>query len=62
MAKLHRDFEELLRAFNRNNVEYSIVGAFAVGFHAVPRYTFVVGEKIMMPCARPEVSKGNYII
>ncbi len=39
MAELQRDFEELLRAFNRNKVEYSIVGAFAVGFHAVPRYT-----------------------
>lgn len=34
-----KDFVELLRLFNKNKVKYSIVGAFAVGFYAKPRYT-----------------------
>jgi len=39
MAKVEKDFEELLRLFNRHKVRYCIVGAFALGFHARPRYT-----------------------
>lgn len=39
MEKVEKDFAELLRSFNRRGVRYCIVGAFAVGFHAVPRYT-----------------------
>jgi len=34
-----RDFVELLRLFNRHRVRYCIVGAYAVAFHARPRYT-----------------------
>jgi len=39
VEKVEKDFAELLRSFNRRGVRYCIVGAFAVGFHAVPRYT-----------------------
>lgn len=39
MEKAEKDFEELLRLFNKQGVRYLIVGAFAVGFHAIPRYT-----------------------
>ncbi|MBX7148988.1 nucleotidyltransferase [bacterium] len=34
-----KDFEELLSLFGKHNVTYCIVGAFAVAFHAIPRYT-----------------------
>ena len=37
--KTEKDFEELLRLFNTNKVRYCIVGAYAVAFHAEPRYT-----------------------
>jgi hypothetical protein len=33
------DFRELLALFNKNRVEYIIVGAYALGFHGAPRYT-----------------------
>jgi hypothetical protein len=33
------DYEELLKYFNKHKVKYSIVGAFALAFHALPRYT-----------------------
>lgn len=39
MATVEKDYEELLRLFNRHRVRYCIVGAFAVAFYAVPRYT-----------------------
>lgn len=39
MESFERDFAELLRFFNRHQVRYLIVGAFAVGFHAIPRYS-----------------------
>jgi hypothetical protein len=34
-----KDFEELLRAFLRNDVRFVIVGAHALAWHARPRYT-----------------------
>ena len=37
--KIEKDYEELLKLFNRNKVKYCIIGAFAVAFHARPRYT-----------------------
>lgn len=37
--RLERDYEELLRLFNKHKVKYCIVGAFAVAFYAQPRYT-----------------------
>lgn len=37
--RAEKDFEDLLRSFNKYNVKYCIVGAFAVGFYSKPRYT-----------------------
>jgi len=37
--KVEKDYEELLELFNKNRVRYCIVGAYAVGFHGLPRYT-----------------------
>lgn len=37
--KVEKDFEELLKLFNRYKVKYCIIGAFAVGFYGYPRYT-----------------------
>ena len=37
--EVNRDFKELLELFNARNVEYAIVGGYAVGFHGSPRYT-----------------------
>jgi hypothetical protein len=34
-----KDFKELLESFNARNVEYIIVGAFALAWHGHPRYT-----------------------
>ena len=39
MAKVEKDYEELLKLFNKNKVRYCIVGAYAVAFYARPRYT-----------------------
>ena len=36
---LHQDFKELLKLLNENNVDYLIVGAFALGFYGSPRST-----------------------
>ena len=33
------DFEELLRLFGENEVDYMIVGGYAVAFHGYPRFT-----------------------
>src|SRR5260221_9845114 len=37
--KLHPDFRDFLAAFDDEKVRYLIVGGYAVGFHARPRYT-----------------------
>lgn len=37
--KTEKDFEELLKLFNKNKVRYCIVGAYALAFYAEPRYT-----------------------
>ena len=37
--RVEKDFEELLKLFNKNKVRYCIVGAYAFAFHAKPRYT-----------------------
>lgn len=39
MKRTEKDYEELLKLFNKHKVKYCIVGAFAVAFYAVPRYT-----------------------
>ncbi len=52
-----RDFEELLRLFNRHRVRYCIVGAYAVAFHARPRYT-----KDMDILVEPSLDNGRKIV
>lgn len=37
--QIYSDFKDILRAFNEFNVEYLIIGGYAVTFHAEPRYT-----------------------
>jgi hypothetical protein len=37
--EIQQDFKELLELFNMNNVEYLIVGGYALAFHGAPRYT-----------------------
>jgi hypothetical protein len=34
-----KDYKELLELFNRHKVEYTIVGAYALAYHGVPRFT-----------------------
>jgi hypothetical protein len=36
---LNNDLREFLRLLNSNEVDYLVVGAFAVAFHGFPRYT-----------------------
>lgn len=36
---LHQDFKELLELLSANQVEYLVVGGFALGFHGAPRST-----------------------
>jgi hypothetical protein len=38
-VKVERDYEDLLKLFNKHKVKYCIIGAFAVAFYAKPRYT-----------------------
>jgi hypothetical protein len=37
--RVEKDYEELLRLFNKNKVKYCIIGAYAVALYAKPRYT-----------------------
>lgn len=37
--EVQKDFKELLELFNKHEVEYVIVGAYALAFHGCPRYT-----------------------
>ena len=37
--EIQPDFKELLALFNEQNVEYLIVGGYALAFHGTPRYT-----------------------
>ena len=36
---IQKDFRDLLALFNESEVDYVIVGAYALAFHGVPRYT-----------------------
>lgn len=56
MADIQKDFLELLKLFNRHKVRYCIVGAFAVAFYAIPRYT-----KDLDILVDPTVENGNRI-
>lgn len=37
--EVQKDFKELLALLNAHKVEYLIVGAYALSFHGIPRYT-----------------------
>jgi hypothetical protein len=37
--EVQKDFKELLELFNKHKVEYIIVGAYALAYHGVPRFT-----------------------
>jgi len=37
--EIQSDFKELLELFNANQVEYVIVGGYALAFHGAPRFT-----------------------
>ena len=37
--RLEKDFEDFIRGLNKNKVKYCIVGAYAVVFHGLTRYT-----------------------
>ena len=37
--KTEKDYEEFLELLNKHNVRYCVIDAFAVAFHARPRYT-----------------------
>lgn len=54
---IEKDFEELLRLFNKHKVNYCIVGAFAVAFHAIPRYT-----KDLDLLVKPDIENGKRVI
>ncbi len=37
--EVQKDFKELLELFNAREVDYVIIGAYALAFHGAPRYT-----------------------
>ncbi len=39
IMEIPQDFKELLELFNNHNVEYLIVGGYALAFHGAPRFT-----------------------
>ena len=48
---VERDFRDLLALFNAHEVDYLIVGAYALAFHGAPRYT---GDLDLLVRADPE--------
>ncbi len=55
--KTEKDYEELLKLFNRHRVKYCIIGAYAVAFYARPRYT-----KDMDILVEADVKNGQRIV
>lgn len=55
--KVEKDYEELLKLFNKNKVRYCIIGAYAVAFYAEPRYT-----KDMDILVEPDIENARKII
>jgi len=55
--KVQKDYEELLELFNKHKVVYCIVGAYAVAFHARPRFT-----KDLDILVKPEHENGIRIV
>ncbi len=55
--KVEKDYEDLLRFFNKHKVKYCVVGAFAVAFYSKPRYT-----KDIDILVEPSFENGNKIV
>jgi predicted nucleotidyltransferase len=56
-VKIEKDYEDILRLFNKYKVRYCIVGAFAVAFYARPRYT-----KDLDLLVSPDLRNGERIV
>ena len=54
--KTEKDYEELLKFLNKHDVKYCIVGAFALVFHAEPRYTKDMDIWVQGPYGRQTVN------
>jgi predicted nucleotidyltransferase len=39
MVRLHQDYREFIKLLNESGVEYLVIGAFALAFHGLPRFT-----------------------
>jgi hypothetical protein len=55
--EIQNDFKELLALLNASNAEYVIVGAHALAFHGVPRYT---GDLDIL--VRPEAANAQAVL
>jgi hypothetical protein len=55
--EVRNDYKELLALFNAHNVDYMIVGAFALAYHGSPRYT---GDLDIL--VRPDAENGQRIL
>jgi len=54
---IQKDYEKLLELFNKHKVKYCIVGAYAVAFHVLPRYS-----KDMDILVEPSLENGEKIV
>ena len=54
---LSKDLREFVELLNANKVEYLVVGAFAVAFHGVPRYTADLDLLV-----RPTIENGRRVL
>ena len=55
--RIEKDYEELLKLFNKNKVKYCIIGAYALAFYAKPRYT-----KDLDMVVKSDVENANKIL
>lgn len=55
--EIQKDFSELLACFNAHDVDYAIVGGYALAFHGAPRYTGDIDILV-----RPESSNAERIV
>ncbi|MFH1782764.1 MAG: hypothetical protein ABH848_04015 [Candidatus Omnitrophota bacterium] len=55
--RVEKDYEYLLRLFNKHKVRYCVIGAYAVAFYAKPRYT-----KDMDILIDPDIKNAEKII
>lgn len=54
---IQKDYEKLLELFNKHKVRYCIIGAYAVAFHVLPRYS-----KDMDILVEPSLENGEKIV